>query len=577
MTCKNKRPRTFRHVIPTEATATAALQDRLYFGVGKKFLGFQIADEVIQDDGSWKKLGKDGFRHWTVPVEEMLRRRWHPVHDHLKGLHRGLVAIGSSHVPFVAADFDRHWASVDPHDHMWRVMKAGRLLRKHFPQFCWIAEVNSLNGSMKFFGFGNGPIPIAEAQKVATRIHEILLEHGCGAVNRQGKQEVEVFPHNCVQVGLPMRTDKVTIISSGILEKCIRRRKDQDGVFEKFQTYSALAFCRALADMGCYNELTLLSELKKACANLPFVPVTKLSIPVIAMSPDQPQVVAITSDVPRSTGDYQDNPNAYERQQDALLELCRRIGRVATVNEGLEFIRGNGLFSGEWADNEARRRCRVKYLLGRIAMTFDKTKCNEGNDPLRIREVNVGKYDNWARSFVGKVTGARRHVDEYGNVVERRSASVDWKWVSVFLSVVEHCCVTCPNQDGSLPQNRAEYIWSVLKNLGRISSKWDEQKWKVARDWLERRGVIRIVDRKWRFGHGNGQAMKWAVGDGFDRLHIWWKTVRESSGNPAVALDVFLGNMLHTPSLNSYPHKAEPEMAIPSRDSSSRGPPGGEL
>lgn len=560
----------------TEATATVVLQKRLYFGVGQKFLGFQFADEVLQDDGSWKKLGRDGFRHWNVPTEEVPLRRWHPVHDHLKGLHRGVVAIGSSHVPFVAADFDRHHATIDPNDHLWRVLKAGRLLRKHFPPFCWFAEVNPRNGSMKYFGFGYVPIPIAEAQETARQIHEMLMANNCGAVNDRGKQDLEVFPHNCVQVGLPMRTDKVTVMSSGVLAKCIRKKKlEMDGPMVSYETYSALSFLREIKQWGCYNENTLLQELTKGCANLPFVFVTtEVSLSESVVSPIQPEEAPVASNVPRAKGDYRDETNSYKRQQDALLELCRRLRRVATVEEGLEFIRTNRLFSGEWSENESGRRSRVKGLLKRIALTFDANKCSSSDDPLDINRIKVGKYDQWARHFVGKVTGINRQVDEYGNVVERRGASVDWKWVSVFLSVVEYCCVSCRNEDGSLPQDWAEGIWLALFDAGRISVKWDDRKWKTARDWLERRGVIRIVDRNWWFGHGNGKAMKWAVGEGFARLHVWWKSVREKAGNAAVALNEFLMSMLHTPLLKAYSQTANPKPVVWSPELSSTGPPG---
>ncbi|MEK6259015.1 MAG: hypothetical protein AABP62_10410 [Planctomycetota bacterium] len=564
---------------PTEATATQQLQKRLYFGVGQKFLGFAVADEELQEDGSWKKVGKDGFRYWNVPTEEKPLRRWHPVHDHLKGLHRGVVAVSSSHVPFVAPDFDRHSASVDPKDHIWRVLKAGRLLRKHFPHFCWIAEVNPRNGSMKFFGFSYVPIPISEAEEIAKQIHEMLMQHGCAAVNHRGKRDVEVFPHNCGQVGLPMRTDKVTVVSSGVLAKCVRKKKlEKDGPLVKFETYSALSFLREIKQRGSYDEDSLLRELKKGCANLPFVPAASgISLPVIyesSMSPIQSEVAPVASNVPKANGDYRDEANSYKRQQDALLELCRRLRRVATIEEGLQFIRVNMLFSGDWSENESRRRSRVKGLLKRIALTFDPNKCRASKDSLDIRKINVGKYNQWARNFVGTVTGIKRHVDEYGNVLERRGASVDWKWVSFFLSVVEYCCVTCRNEDGSFPQDWAEEVWLKLLDARQITVKWDDRKWKVARDWLERKGVIKIVDRNWWFGHGHGQAMKWAVGRGFDRLHVWWRRVRKPSGNAAVPLHVFLMNKRHNPPLKACSHTETSKWANPSSESSSRGPPG---
>ena len=577
-TCKHiRRANHLRPKEPTEATATAALQKLLYFGVGQKFLGFQFVDEELQDDGSWKKLGKDGFRHWNVPTEEVLLRRWHPVHDHLKGLHRGVVAIGNSHVPFVTADFDRHISSVDARDHVWRSLKAGRLLRKHFPQFCWVAEVNPRNGSMKYFGFGYVPIPISQAQEIAKQIHEMLLKNDCGAVNHRGKRDLEVFPHNCVQVGLPMRTDKVTVVSSGVLARCIRKKRlEKGGPLVKFETYSALSFLREIKQRGCFDEDTLFRELKKACTNLPFVPATEMSAPQVPVHSTHSEVAPVASSVPRAKGDYRDESNSYKRQQDALLELCQRLQRVATVEEGLHFIQANRLFSGEWSENESDRKSRVKGLLKRIARTFDPSKCRSSEDSLNINRINVGKYEQWARHHVGKVTGIKRSVDEYGNVVERRGASVDWKFVSVFLSVVEYCCVTRRNEDGSFPQDWAEKVWLKLLDAERITVKWDDRKWKVARDWLERKGVIRIVDRHWEFRNGHGTAMKWAMGEGFDRLHVWWKRLREMTGKAAVALNVFLKSMPHTPPLNSYSQTENSKTANRSPESSPRGPPEGK-
>jgi hypothetical protein len=559
----------------TEATATKALQRRFYYGVGRKFLGWQIADEFLQDDGTLKKAGKDGWRHWNVPIEETPRRRWQPFYQHLKGWHRGVVSIGCTHVPFISADFDRHAESVDPDDHIRRVLKAGRLLEAAFPQLCWVAEINPRNGSMKYFGFGYGPIPISTAENFATQIHYLLLGNGCGALNKKGKQEIEVFPHNCVQVGLPMRTDKVTVVATGVLPTCIRRRKNSDQVFENFETHSALAFLGSLRDGTSYDEATLLNELNKGCANLPFVSSIKASCPVIPIRVEQPEMVVISTDAPLgpivtrviprpinnisiAKGDYSSDPNSYLRQLGAMLELCRRLKRVATVEEGLNFIQMNGLFSGNWSENESRREHRVQYLLNGIALTFDPTKCcGTANRPGASSPINIGKYDNWARSFMSKVTGTRTRVDEYGTVFETKSVSVDWRWISAFLSVVEHCCVTCPNEDGSLPQHWAEFIWRSLNETGVISLKWDDRKWKVSRDWLEKRGVIKIVDRSWQYRQGDGKAMIWAVGMEFDRLHVWWKRVKESSGNPTVPLEEFLKNMLHYPSLKAYPHTAD--------------------
>lgn len=346
----------------------------------------------------------------------------------------------------------------------------------------------------------------------------------------------------------------------------------------EYETYSALQYWQEIHTRAGYDEHTLIEEVKRGCANLPYEPTTQNPAVKSSRRKAKRDEVTFSGSLPKAKGDYRDESNSFVRQLAGLQELCRKLGRVAELHEGLGFIRINQLFSGDWSENEIRREDRVDYLLGWIARTFDPRKCPRSEVPFCLEEIHLGKFDNWCRNFVGKVTGIRRDVDEYGNVVERRGVSVDWKWVSVVLSIVEFCCVTSPNEDGSLPQNRAEDIWTKLQESGRVSVKWDDRKWKTARDWLERRGVIQIVDRTWWYGQGHGQAMKWAVAGDFDRLHVWWKTVRQSSGNEAVPLGVFLRSMMGGAPLKAYPHRAE-KISENGRyqlaELASRGPPNG--
>ena len=53
-------------------------------------------------------------------------------------------------------------------------------------------------------------------------------------------------------------------------------------------------------------------------------------------------------------GEGADNSNSLERQQVALLELCRKVRSVVTEKEALKYIKSNGLFTGQWKDNLAR-------------------------------------------------------------------------------------------------------------------------------------------------------------------------------------------------------------------------------
>jgi hypothetical protein len=222
--------------------------------------------------------------------------------------------------------------------------------------------------------------------------------------------------------------------------------------------------------------------------------------------------------------------------------------RVVTEREALGFIKANGLFTGSWKENIARRRARVRWILKRIAKTFDANKCSGVR-----HEVQIGKFDNWARSFIGTIGGRdRRSLDEYGNIVVKESPyRVDWRFVSTFLSVVEFCLQKSPNEDGSLPQVRAEDIWARCYGGGQATVPFCEKRWAICRDWLERQGIIRIVDRNWH----RGKAMRWAVEERFAGLSEWWRREKKPSLLEAVPLEEFLGNRNReaNPSLNTYP------------------------
>ena len=211
----------------------------------------------------------------------------------------------------------------------------------------------------------------------------------------------------------------------------------------------------------------------------------RISKPVeVVESPKPPQDAPTTNISCRYTGDEADNPNSFERQHSALLELCRRMKRVFSEQEALDHIRANSLFTGRWGENIARRKARVRWILRRIAETFDPAKCSGVR-----HEIEVGKFDNWAKTFVGTVRGRDRYdLDDYGNEVIRESRyQVDWRFASTFLSVVEFCLVKSPNEDGSLPQVRAEDIWARCFEGGQSEVPFCEKKWAICRDWLERR------------------------------------------------------------------------------------------
>lgn len=536
----------------SETAATERLQERIYFGVGRRYLGWKFPVYEDLSDGSKKLTERARPSFWsTPPVED--RQKWSPIREHLQGAFRGLVWNGSTHVPFVTTEHDRHDATVLTKPHILQVVATGRLLTRYFCsalgyRLNWCVEVNPGNGSVKFFGWGDRPIPLEVAQKIGEQIHEAMRAKGIVGL----KDRREIFPYNHPQVMLPMRIDKTTIIDSGVLSKCIRKKRQYGLGYEDprlyklvpYETYSALAFWQWLRRGGHYSEEALLDSLKQGCANLPDV-----VVPVKEPAKQERDELLEAEDskrLPRYDGEAADNPNSFERQHDALLVFCRQMKRVVSVNEALAYIRSNRLFTGAWENNLGRRRSRVKWVLKRIAKTFDASKCHGVR-----HDVLVGKYDQWARTHVGTIKGRdRRGVDEYGEVsVRENRCGVEWQFASAFLSVVEYCLITSPNEDGSLPHVRAKEIWDRCYEGGHIKIPFCDRKWKLCRDWLERRGVLKVTDRAWH----RGKAMRWEVKAVFHRLHDWWRREKKPSLFEAVPLEEFLEKgMEQQQGLNSY-------------------------
>ena len=85
-----------------------------------------------------------------------------------------------------------------------------------------------------------------------------------------------------------------------------------------------------------------------------------------------------------------DEPDAFKRQKEALFRYARYLKRVPTFSEAMQLLHDHHVYSGQWDENLAQRKARVKSILNFIARTFDPSKCAKGS-------VNVGKYDAWAK------------------------------------------------------------------------------------------------------------------------------------------------------------------------------------
>ena len=489
------------------------------------------------DDGTQKWTKFPGPRVWSVPEDRIERIRLNPVWLHLKGCPRGVCrGHGERFLPFVAVDLDRHDGKIQAKDHYQAVLATGRLLKRAFGFLSWLVEVNPRNGSTKFFGFTGRPIEVSYANRLSQQIHESLIGNGIGPR--------EVFPNNSPQVFLPMREGKTTVIDTGVLGKAERKRENCRGKREKFLTYSAVGLIEWLRRGRSFDDATLQRVLISACLQLPDQ--AKAASPKFVTAPSAPAKTAIKTVA--TPDNLRDEPDSFIRQREALLEFCRRNRRVVSVEEGLEFIKTNDLFTGSWEQRRAKRKVRVAQILRFIVKTFDPSLCTGVR-----HEINLGKFDGWAKQHCpdGWRRQASRWLDEFGTAHTRqRSRTVaDWKFVSLFLSIVEYLVQHDKNKDDSVPSARAESLWTLLYEQGMVSIPFCSRKWKITRDRLEKLGVLKIDHHYYP-----GQAMKWWIGSCFPGF---WKAVKRIKGLlEAVPLVNFLLGQKETTIHNSLLQQA---------------------
>lgn len=248
----------------------------------------------------------------------------------------------------------------------------------------------------------------------------------------------------------------------------------------------------------------------------------------VSLEEDQPspspsrRATKVDSDEIVAIGEETDS---FVRQRRALLIFARTLKRIPTVEEALGFIQKNRLYTGAW-DNPARRG-RVRGILKYISKTFDANKCTKQG-----QTVNIGKYDAWAKAkFPNGIGGGKRRfvTDDFQVREIRICGQINWKFISVFISICEYCLLVEPNPDGSLPQERAKELWKCLHTKGLITTCFDDRKWAACRDALEKHGIIKTIRYK-----APGKAWKWSVGQFFPLLGLW-KTKKQPSSCAAIS------------------------------------------
>ncbi len=498
----------------TEATATTALSRWLYRGHGEKYLSLEVSEDRIG------RAVDAGPRRFLCPTKRQDYARWLPLREHLLGDQKGVVSDAETTLlPFIAVDIDRHDGSIKADDHQRIVIDAGRYL-KTIPHVKWLVEVNPRNGSTKFFGFRRtgDHFTKREIKQLSSKIRGELIHKGLCHNNN-----VEVFPDNSHAVWLPMRRDKVTIVDDGMLARCNRKIRDvtyfPQRVFESIRCYSALNFMAWIHNGDNYDEVTLASALRYACAGLPD------EVPNTSTHKDtapSPAARELDNPIPAKSVAFasefdSDEPNAFKRNWSALLPFARQFfrsnKRLPKIKEALGYLKINNLFSGRWEDNESNRRHRVGAILGKIAETFDPSLL-QSNQQVQL-DHGIRRWCQ--RHFPNGLKAKRR-------VINSMEMTCRVKTIHVPAQFVEHCvgviafCLNDSLENDALPVNRIKAVWQLVKN----APSWNQEYFQAVRRHLEQIGVVEIYDKN----DEPGKAWRWREGTNFP-------TKKRSSSNGA--------------------------------------------
>ena len=182
--------------------------------------------------------------------------------------------------------------------------------------------------------------------------------------------------------------------------------------------------------------------------------------------------------------------DSYEIGFQVCLKLARKLGRVPTTEEVLDHLRGNGLYTGPWEDNQAKRAGRITYNLAYISQTFDPAKL-AWSVTLDLDALDLTEHVGWVE---------QHYPDGIG------CASVED--VNVFLAITKFCLVLDPNENGSLPFERFKSIWQKLYKSGLLKRQFRWDRWRLIRDRMKSDGVVEVfgkperrIAQKWKLGH----------------------------------------------------------------------------
>jgi hypothetical protein len=182
----------------------------------QRLLGYMVWDHCHEDDYITEAT-VDGRRvraTWKSEISDP------NLTEHLSGQRYFGVKKGRMTMQ-VTVDCDRHGGNVPAEEHVAKVLEVGEVLKSHFPEYRFAPEINTRNGSVKFFGWLHDFTRTPEAEQIGERgVRQALRYH----LPEYDFTDLEIFPSNSPQIFAPLRADKTMVIANGPVPKANRYR-----------------------------------------------------------------------------------------------------------------------------------------------------------------------------------------------------------------------------------------------------------------------------------------------------------------------------------------------------------------
>jgi len=261
---------------------------------------------------------------------------------------------------------------------------------------------------------------------------------------------------------------------------------------------------------------------------------------------EKPKAVVDRPEIPIRVSSQQGTcqGDAFARNQKDLAPFVRSFYKkhrtLPELEDALNHLHDNKLFSGDWSDNEHGRAKRVSQVLESLAESFDPKLLRTGDS--KPVELSVEKFRWWVRDHFFKGMTANvvnlQAFDPVTMTAPVQRVSVPASFIATFLVVADFCLNQDPLENKAVPTNRFKKIWAMVSR----GASWNQTYYQVVRDSLDRVGVLNIFDRN----HDNNKAWRWEAGSNFPaqsrKEHLSKQSERLKGFSLGVSYEEFIGN-----------------------------------